>query len=154
MKSAQPAELYSRTTIISFDATVAHVPCLTAKEQYLKEWRHESNTTSMINVSHKWLVFIALLLLFDAIADIFLEEWRLKGSFSRAALSWVFYSAGAASWLFAFNRGAELGRGALVYSVSVALVGVAIGLYYGETMTTTRIIGGCLGLAAVWLLAK
>ena len=108
----------------------------------------------MINVSHKWLVFIALLLLFDAIADIFLEEWRLKGSFSRAALSWVFYSAGAASWLFAFNRGAELGRGALVYSVSVALVGVAIGLYYGETMTTTRIIGGCLGLAAVWLLAK
>ena len=46
------------------------------------------------------------------------------------------------------------GRGISTFNKRPATVQVKYGLHYGETMTTTRAIGGCLGLVAVWLLAK
>jgi hypothetical protein len=102
----------------------------------------------------RWFKFFLLLLLFDAIADVFAEEWLAKGNDLRVLASWAFYASGAACWLLSFHRGAELGRGALIYSVSVAVMGVAIGLFYGEHLTTMRVIGGLLGMISMGLLLR
>lgn len=97
---------------------------------------------------------LIILVLFEAIADIFAKEWSLgKRSIMWAALSLVAYLLANSSWLIALKHGSGLARGAVIFSVASAVLAVIIGLvFYKERMSGMQIMGIAIGLISIILL--
>lgn len=92
-------------------------------------------------------LFIVLLVIFEAIADIFAKEWSLKQS----TLLWICaigaYIIANTFWLFALKGGSGLARGAMIFSVVSAILALIIGVYfYGERLGIIEYIGIGLGI--------
>ena len=102
----------------------------------------------------KWVYFLLLLVLFELIADILAKQFALSGKYAFAFLSIVGFIAANTAWLISLRSGAELGRGAILFSVlsAIGAVGVAVTLYH-EKMTLYQNIGLLLGIAAIVFLS-
>ncbi len=100
-----------------------------------------------------WVFPLSLLILLEALADIFAKEWSLHGTWIRGAGSLLAYVIANMFWLIALRDGAGLARGAIIFSVASAILAVGIGLFlYKEQLTTTQIVGICIGVVAIALL--
>ncbi len=101
-----------------------------------------------------WILFIGLLLAFEAVADIFSQEWALN-----QAKTWLWLAAigsyliANVFWLYGLKHGSGLARGAVVFSVGSAIIAVVIGLgFYKEHLDNIQITGIVLGLASILLI--
>jgi len=100
-----------------------------------------------------WIILLSFLIIFESLADILAKEYSLKGH-------WYFWVAGIIGyiianifWLSAMKHGAQLGRGAIIFSVVSAILAVIIGVYfYQETTNKIQIAGMILGLLSIVLI--
>ncbi len=97
-----------------------------------------------------WILFLALLILFEAAADILAKEWSLRGH----ALRWLgaigAYVLANTFWLFSLRSGAQLSRGAIIFSVVSAMLAVVIGIiFYKEQATRLQVAGMFIGIVAI-----
>ncbi|MES2213574.1 MAG: EamA family transporter [Patescibacteria group bacterium] len=98
----------------------------------------------------KWILPLSILVLFEGIADIFAKNWSLKGGYWLAALSLTSYLLANTFWLFALRSGSGLGKGAIIFSVSSAIIAVVLGLlFYHEEITKFQIAGMVLGIVSL-----
>jgi multidrug transporter EmrE-like cation transporter len=98
----------------------------------------------------KWLYFLLILVAFELIADILAKQFSLNGRITFALLALLGFLAANTAWLISLRTGAELGKGAILFSVLSALGAVLIGvLVYHEKTTPWQIIGLVLGIAAI-----
>ncbi len=100
-----------------------------------------------------WLFYLLLLVGFEAIADIFAKEYQLKSGWTRFGISILFYIIANIFWLVALKNGAGLTKGAILFSVSSAILAIIIGLVlYREQLTGMQMVGITLGLVAFTLM--
>ena len=97
-----------------------------------------------------WIIPLSLLVIFEIFADIFAKEWSLKPE----SVLWIgaitCYVIANAFWLFALKNGSGLGRGAVIFSVSSAIIATLIGIFwYKEMMTAIQLTGVFLGIVSL-----
>jgi multidrug transporter EmrE-like cation transporter len=102
----------------------------------------------------KWVYFLLLLVFFELLADILAKQFALSGKYTFAVLSIAGFIAANTAWLISLRSGAELGRGAILFSVLSAIGAVIVAiLLYHEKVTPYQGIGLLLGIAAIILLS-
>jgi multidrug transporter EmrE-like cation transporter len=102
----------------------------------------------------KWLFFLLLLVAFELLADILAKQFALNGRILFAVLALLGFLAANTAWLISLRTGAELGKGAVLFSVLSGIGAVMIGvLVYHEKTTPWQIIGLVLGIAAIAFLS-
>jgi multidrug transporter EmrE-like cation transporter len=102
----------------------------------------------------KWLFFLLLLVAFELLADILAKQFSLNGRILFAILALLGFLAANTAWLISLRTGAELGKGAVLFSVLSGIGAVMIGvLLYHEKTTPWQIIGLTLGIAAIAFLS-
>jgi glucose uptake protein GlcU len=91
------------------------------------------------------------LIVFEVIADVFAKEWSLRNfPILFAVLSLLSYLIANTFWLFALKNGSGLARGAVIFSVSTAILATLVGLvFYREQTTTFQLIGMGIGLLSL-----
>jgi small multidrug resistance pump len=100
-----------------------------------------------------WILFLGLLILSEALADILAKEWSVKGFWLRALAAIVAYVIANIFWLFALDNGSGLARGSIIFSVASAVLGSAIGIYlYREELSALQYAGIALGIVAIGLI--
>jgi multidrug transporter EmrE-like cation transporter len=100
-----------------------------------------------------WLWPLTALVLFEILADVFAKQYSLEPTARLWACSILSYIVANIFWLMALRRGAELARGAVLFSVMSAALAMLVGIgLYGEHLTRTRIFGMLLGLLSIILL--
>ncbi len=101
-----------------------------------------------------WIIPLAILIFFEAIADIFAKEWSLGNrSIFYAVVSLLAYLLANTSWLIALKYGSGLARGAIIFSVASAILASVIGLvFYREHLTAVQGIGVALGIVSIFLI--
>ena len=100
-----------------------------------------------------WIIPLALLIIFDSLADIFAKEYSIKGHWYFWVAGIVGYIIANAFWLSAIKNGSQLGRGAIIFSVVSAILALIIGVYfYHESTNKIQIIGMILGIVSVILI--
>lgn len=101
----------------------------------------------------KWILPLSILVLFEAIADIFSKNWSLKGGWVLAAGALVSYAIANTFWLFALKNGSGLGKGAVIFSISSAVLAIALGFFlYKEPVSRLQFIGLILGIVSLVLI--
>lgn len=102
----------------------------------------------------KWLYFLLLLVAFELLADILAKQFSLNGRLLFAILALLGFLTANTAWLISLRTGAELGKGAVLFSVLSGIGAVMIGvLVYHEKTTPWQIIGLVLGIAAIVFLS-
>lgn len=102
----------------------------------------------------KWLYFLLLLVAFELLADILAKQFSLNGRILFALLALLGFLAANTAWLISLRTGAELGKGAVLFSVLSGIGAVMIGvLVYHEKTTPWQVIGLALGIAAIAFLS-
>ena len=100
-----------------------------------------------------WIIPLALLIIFEIIADIFAKEYSLKNYWYFWVGALLAYVLANIFWLQAIKNGSGLTKGAIIFSVSSAVLATIIGLwFYHEEVTKLQIIGIVLGLFALTLI--
>jgi multidrug transporter EmrE-like cation transporter len=102
----------------------------------------------------KWFYFLLLLVAFELLADILAKQFSLNGRILFAILALLGFLAANTAWLISLRAGAELGKGAVLFSVLSGIGAVMIGvLVYHEKTTPWQLIGLGLGIAAIAFLS-
>ena len=102
----------------------------------------------------KWLYFLLLLVAFELVADILAKQFAVSGKYVFAVLAIVGFIAANTAWLISLRIGAELSRGAILFSVLSGIGAVLIGLFiYHEKVSPYQAIGPALGIAAIAFLS-
>src|SRR6266700_3403765 len=102
----------------------------------------------------RWLYFLLLLVVFELIADILAKQFALNGKLIFAVLSILGFIVANTAWLISLRTGAELSKGAVLFSVVPAIRAVLIGsLVYKEKATRSQFVGLMLGIVAIALLS-
>lgn len=102
----------------------------------------------------KWLYFLLLLVAFELVADILAKQFAVSGKFVFAVLAILGFIAANTAWLITLRTGAELSRGAILFSVLSGIGAVLIGLFiYHEKVSPYQVIGLALGVAAIAFLS-
>lgn len=102
----------------------------------------------------KWLYFLLLLVAFELVADILAKQFALNGKLVIALLSIVGFVAANIAWIISLRTGAELSKGAVLFSVLSGIGAVVIGIFvYHEKVGPFQIIGLILGIAAIAFLS-
>lgn len=100
-----------------------------------------------------WILPFTLLVVFEAVADIFAKEWQVNGGTWRWVASLGAYLIANTFWLFALRNGSGLARGGLMFAVSCAILAIFIGLWlYKEEVTKIQMVGIGLGLLSLCLI--
>ncbi len=101
-----------------------------------------------------WIIPLAILVFFEFLADIFAKEWSLRNyPWWLAMFALISYLLANTSWLYALRSGSGLARGAIVFSVSSAILATLVGvLFYREELSQTQIVGSVLGIIALFLI--
>lgn len=101
-----------------------------------------------------WILFLLLLIAFEAIADIFSKEWSLSGTVTHWILAISSYIIANSFWLVAIRKGSGLARGATLFSIGSALIAILIGfIIYKEPISRVEQVGFGVGLLAIILLS-
>src|SRR5579875_3007725 len=94
----------------------------------------------------KWVYFLLLLVFFELLADILAKQFALSGKYSFAVLSIMGFIAANTAWLISLRTGAELGKGAVLFSVLSAIGAVIVAIFfYHEKATPYQYLGLLLG---------
>lgn len=94
-----------------------------------------------------WIVGIAILLLFESIADIFAKEYSLRNAWWLWSGAIIAYLLANVFWLVAMKNGAGLARGTTLFVIGTLILGVLIGsVLYREHVTVSQWIGIALGI--------
>src|ERR1035437_5619303 len=100
-----------------------------------------------------WIFPLSLLIIFEAVADIFAKEWSLKDNPVFWICSISGYIIANTFWLYAIKNGSGLARGATIFSVASAIIAILIGLvFYKESITTIQFVGMVVGIIAIILI--
>jgi drug/metabolite transporter (DMT)-like permease len=101
----------------------------------------------------KWIIPLSLLIIVEALADIFAKNWSIHKTIWLAVVSLFLYLVANSFWLFALKNGAGLGRGAIIFSVASAIIAVILGaLFYKEEVSRIQMIGFVLGIASLFFI--
>jgi len=101
----------------------------------------------------KWLVIIITVVFAEAVSDIFAKEWSLRSHWWIFAIAISGYIITNLFWLYALKNGADLARGAVLFSAGSAILGVMSGLIlYKEILTPIQLLGVFLGIISLVLL--
>jgi drug/metabolite transporter (DMT)-like permease len=101
----------------------------------------------------KWVFIMALVVITEAVSDIFAKEWSLKSHWWIFAIAISGYIATNLFWLWALKHNVGLARGAVLFSAGSAILGVFSGfLLYKEVITITQLVGVILGLVSLILI--
>ncbi|HUY75601.1 MAG TPA: hypothetical protein VMV29_02445 [Ktedonobacterales bacterium] len=102
----------------------------------------------------KWLYFLLGLVAFELISDVFAKQFALSGKLVFAALAIAGFIAANLAWLIALRTGAELSKGAILFSVLSGIGAVLIGLLaFHEKVSPYQLVGLALGVAAIAFLS-
>lgn len=102
----------------------------------------------------KWLYYLLVLVVFELVADILAKQFAISGKYVFALLSIIGFIAANTAWLVSLRTGAELSKGAVLFSVLSGIGAVLIGVFvYHEKTTTYQVIGLLLGIAAIAFLS-
>ena len=100
-----------------------------------------------------WLLFLLALVAFELIADIFAKQFAISGKLVLAMCSMLGFVAANTAWIISLRTGAELSRGAVLFSVLSAIGAAAIGLLvYHEHASRYQVLGLGVGILAIVLL--
>ncbi len=100
-----------------------------------------------------WIVPISFLILFELVADIIAKEYSLKGGWVLWTGAILGYILANIFWLSAMKEGVELARGAVIFSVSSAIIAVLIGIFiFHEETSRLQIVGFALGVVSLLLI--
>lgn len=100
-----------------------------------------------------WIIFLALVVIFELAADVFSKEWSLNSRYCYLAGAIIFYLVSNLAWLLSLKYGSGLARGVTIFSVAGAIIAIAIGvLFYKEQATRLQAAGMVLGLASLALI--
>jgi|SRR5215469_247751 len=98
----------------------------------------------------KWFLFLLLLVAFELLADILAKQFALTGRLTFAVLAIAGFVAANLAWLVSLRTGAQLGKGAVIFSVLSATGAVLIGLLvYHEGVSRYQLLGLALGITAI-----
>lgn len=101
----------------------------------------------------QWIIPLAVLVLFEGIADYFAKNWSLHGGVWIAVISLASFLLGNAFWLLALKDGSGLGRGSIIFSVASAIIAMLLGLVlYHEKTNALQISGMILGIISLVLI--
>jgi len=101
----------------------------------------------------KWIVPLALLIIFEALTDIFAKNWSMRETPWIAVASLMLYLIANSFWLFALKNGADLSRGAIIFSVASAIIAVILGVvFYKEAVSRVQLIGLGVGIISLVLI--
>ena len=102
----------------------------------------------------KWLYFLLLLIAFELIADILSKQFALSGKLAFAILAILGFIAANVAWLMSLRTGAELSKGAVLFSVLSGIGAVLLGVFvYHEKANPYQLIGLALGIVAIAFLS-
>jgi len=102
----------------------------------------------------RWLYFLLLLVAFELIADILAKQFALSGKLIFAVLSILGFIAANTAWLLSLRTGAELSKGAVLFSVLSAIGAVLVGLLvFKEKTGPYQLIGLGVGIVAIAFLS-
>lgn len=100
-----------------------------------------------------WIIPIIFLIIFEVIADVFAKEYALKGYWWFWVGAILAYLIANAFWLWSIRSGSGLARGAIIFSVSSAILAIIIGLYfYGEETDKIQVMGMIIGALSLILI--
>ncbi len=102
----------------------------------------------------RWLSFLLLVVAFELISDVLAKQFSLNGKLLFAVLSILGFVVTNIFWLVSLRSGAELGKGAVLFSVLSGIGALIIGLFvYHEKTNPHQLIGLALGVAAIAFLS-
>lgn len=102
----------------------------------------------------KWLYYLLLLVAFELVADILAKQFSLNGKLVFAVLSILGFVIANIAWLVSLRTGAELSKGAVLFSVLSGIGAVLIGIFiYHEKASPYQLVGLALGIAAITFLS-
>jgi multidrug transporter EmrE-like cation transporter len=97
-----------------------------------------------------WIFPLSMLIMFELIADIFAKEYSLNNTYTLWFAAITSYVIANAFWLNAIKNGSGLGRGTVLFAISAALIGIALGVFwYKEPVSKIQLIGMFLGLTSL-----
>jgi drug/metabolite transporter (DMT)-like permease len=100
-----------------------------------------------------WIIALALLVTFEAIADIFSKEYAIHGTLLYWSLAILGYIIANIFWLISIRKGSGLARGAILFSVGSAIVAVLIGvLKFQERIGRVEFVGILVGILSIVLI--
>ena len=100
-----------------------------------------------------WITPLLLVILFELFADIASKQWSMNGGWMLWSTALGLYVLDNIFWLSALKNGAGLGRGAMIFSISSAILALIIGLlFFKESITRIQTFGMALGLCALFFL--
>jgi drug/metabolite transporter (DMT)-like permease len=99
-----------------------------------------------------WLVSLFGLIIFELVADVLAKEYSLHGAWYRWLLAIGAYVVANTFWLYAIKNGSGLARGAIIFSVSTAVIAVIIGMFYREQLGKMQMAGVLLGIVSLILI--
>jgi multidrug transporter EmrE-like cation transporter len=101
-----------------------------------------------------WVYFLMSVVLLELLADVLAKHFAVSGKRVFAALALFGFIATNIAWLTSLRTGAQLGRGAVLFSVLTGIGAVLIGLLvYKEKANRYQLIGLLLGIAAIAFLS-
>ncbi len=97
-----------------------------------------------------WIIPLSLLVLFEACADIVAKKFALTNKLPIAISALLIYIIANVFWLIALKNGAELSRGAIMFSLLSYILAVIIGVgIYKEHLSLIQSIGVALGIVSL-----
>src|ERR1035437_2832288 len=103
----------------------------------------------------KWLIPLAVVIIFELTADVFSKEWSLRDKWWLAAIGIIEYMVSNIFWLASLKSGAGLGRGVIIFSIASALIAAILGYFiYHEPVTTIQAIGVVIGIISIAFLVS
>lgn len=101
-----------------------------------------------------WLYFFLTYIL-NIAATTLSKEYAINNNKWYVALAFVFTGLSSIAWAQALKKGFSLTTGTPLVSISLMTTIVLIGaFYYGEAISTSKIVGIVLGMIAIILIAK
>jgi glucose uptake protein GlcU len=101
----------------------------------------------------KWILPLAILIVFEGLADYFAGKFGENNKIIFGIISFTGYAIANLSWLIAVKNGSGLARGAVIFAVASALLAVLIGvLIFKENLGKVQLIGVGLGIVSLALI--
>ena len=102
----------------------------------------------------RWLSFLLLVVAFELLSDVQAKQFSLNGKLLFAVLAILGFVVTNIFWLVSLRSGANLGKGAVLFSVLSGIGAVIIGLFvYQEKTSPYQLVGLTLGVVAIAFLS-
>ena len=98
-----------------------------------------------------WLIYLAILIILECIADILTKEHSIKRTAWTFVLAVLLYATANVSYVMSMRHNSKLAISANLFSVATGVIAALIGVViYKESLTPLHITGiglGCIALA-------